>query len=772
MRVCRYSIRFPMCLTLLLATLAVPMDAYAQGPNGGGPPGRGLGRGMGRDASMAADQAGFHFLLSNREAIQRVVTELPNGVQTRTTSEDPEVAAQIRTHVSAMYRRMKEARPLRRWDPLFAALFEKADQIAFEIEEVPGGIEVNETSTDAETVALIQTHAKVVSGFVARGFAEARMSHPAPAAARASSAARPSLVTEPAIERLLTLSDQFDRDYIPALALTNQGLQKPSLKALERLGERLIAMRQHVPDATRDDEKRLFKGATEVVAEAKLLAQRGELLKGHELLEPLREQLASRRRSMNIEYRLDVLSDYHAAMEAIVKPAQEMRPDRLDAAALDRLREQAGSAAEIWGRVERTPFDAAYAPLSDEQKQVLGAHLQTNREAITRLNRALREGNAKEALNAAVGLKPPFAKFYMSFGDFTGLTKQAAKTTPVATTGNPEARDQLPEGWSVLPTSAPLPEGGVMSKELIALGKQLYFEPRISVTGTVSCNSCHNVMEGGDDGRATSMGVFGRTGVRNAPTVWNAAFMPSQFWDGRAATLEEQAAGPMLASPEMGMPTHDLVVSRLRAIPGYVDAFTKTFGGEDPVSIQNTTKAIAAFERTLITPGSPYDRYAAGETSALTEQQVRGMQFFDQVGCASCHAPPLFGGDFHEFPAIADDRLIERHRLVDDRGREQATGDEADRCQFKTPTLRNVTLTAPYLHNGSAATLDEAVRLMGALQLGEDLSEAQVADLVAFLAGLEGPFPGIQMPRLPSRAGHSVVPAIDPKPVMAEPSGS
>ncbi|QDU89673.1 Cytochrome c551 peroxidase precursor [Pirellulimonas nuda] len=761
MRVSKNQRRLKVWPAVLMA-FALPMTAPAQGPARGGPPGGVMGRGMGRDASMAADQAGFHFLLLNHGSIERSVTELPDGVRTQTTSADAEVAAQIRTHVAAMHRRMEQGRPVRRWDPLMAALFEKADLVDLEIAEIPGGIEATETSTDPETIALIQEHAKVVSGFVARGFAEAQLSHPTSGAIRESKPT-PRTETQPqAKQRLLKQSAEFDRVYIPALALTNQGLQKPSLEALTRLREWLVAMREGPVEATSGDRPSLFDGAEQVVSESIRLAQAGELLKAHATLEPLREQLAARRRASDVDYPLDVLSDYHAVMEAIVKPAKDADASRLDAAAFERLRQQAAAAASVWARVEQTNFHVEGAGPRDEQLQQLESLIRANREAISRLNQALRGGDAAQVLAAAVGIKPPFAKLYMSFGDFTGLTKRASSAAgaPAAPNAPPS---QLPDGWSALPASAEPPGEVPASNDLTELGKQLFFEPRISLTGTVSCNSCHNVMEGGDDGRTTSMGVLGRTGTRNSPTVWNAAFMPTQFWDGRAVTLEEQAGGPMLASPEMGMSSHDLVVSRLRLVPGYVEAFRKTFGGDDPVSIENTTKAIAAFERTLITPGSRYDRYAAGETSALTQQEARGMQHFEQVGCASCHAAPLFGGEFNEFPTMADDLFVQRHRLTEDRGRELATGDEADRYRFKTPTLRNITLTAPYLHNGSAATLEETVRLMGAVQLGEDLDDAQVADLVAFLGSLEGPFPEIAIPHLPSRAGESILPAGDPE---------
>lgn len=176
-----------------------------------------------------------------------------------------------------------------------------------------------------------------------------------------------------------------------------------------------------------------------------------------------------------------------------------------------------------------------------------------------------------------------------------------------------------------LPASAPAPENNPTTAEKVSLGKMLYHDPRLSSTGTVACASCHNTMLGGEDNRPNSMGVNGQTGGRSAPTVWNAAFNAVQFWDGRAASLEEQAAGPVTNPIEMGMKSWDDVVARLKTIEGYQDAFEKAFG-KDSISKDNATKAIAAYERTLITPNSAYDKYVEGDTNAMTEQQVRGMK--------------------------------------------------------------------------------------------------------------------------------------------------
>ena len=182
--------------------------------------------------------------------------------------------------------------------------------------------------------------------------------------------------------------------------------------------------------------------------------------------------------------------------------------------------------------------------------------------------------------------------------------------------------------WQALPDVAPAPADNPTTVDKVELGKMLYFDPRLSSSGNVSCFTCHNVMEGGDDHRPTSIGVHGHVGGRNAPTVWNAAFLSSQFWDGRAATLEDQAKGPPANSIEMGMPNLDAVISRVRNIPGYKPYFEKAFGAGDVVTMENVAKAIAAYERTLITPNSAYDKYAKGDAKALTAQQVRGLKTF------------------------------------------------------------------------------------------------------------------------------------------------
>ncbi|MDX9739796.1 MAG: cytochrome-c peroxidase [Gammaproteobacteria bacterium] len=313
-----------------------------------------------------------------------------------------------------------------------------------------------------------------------------------------------------------------------------------------------------------------------------------------------------------------------------------------------------------------------------------------------------------------------------------------------------------------LPEQPPVPVDNPQTAAKIELGKQLYFDPRLSSSGTVSCNSCHNVMATGTDSIRTSVGVEGKLGGRNAPTVWNAAYLSSQFWDGRAATLEDQAKGPILNPIEMAMPDEDSAVEVIRAIPGYVERFQAVFGGDNPVTYDNIAKAIASYERTLITPNSPFDNYMRGDKKALSPEAERGMKLVQDVGCTACHSGPTFAGPatlatgqpfLQRFPIFLDNEYVSTYKLDVDPGRFESTGKEADRHMWRVPTWRNVALTAPYFHNGSVDTLDEAVRVMGKTQLNIELSEAQVADIVAFLESLTGEIPQQTMPILPMTSG-------------------
>ena len=318
--------------------------------------------------------------------------------------------------------------------------------------------------------------------------------------------------------------------------------------------------------------------------------------------------------------------------------------------------------------------------------------------------------------------------------------------------------------WEALPDVAPAPEDNPTTDAKVVLGKMLFMDPRFSSTGTVSCNSCHNVMEGGDDSRTFSMGVHGKTGGRNAPTVWNSAFHSVQFWDGRAELLEDQAKGPVTNPVEMGVAEIEQAMDKVRAIPGYASYFEEAFG-KDSMTVVNAAKAVAAFERTLITPDSPYDKYVKGDKKTMTAQQVSGMETFAATGCTSCHSGAAFNGPkmefgqgfYAKFPTFADNVYNKKYNLSADKGREEATGKVADAHMFRVPTLRNITDTAPYFHNGSVNDLSEAVALMAKTQLNKDLSDEEVKDIVAFLGALTGQYPEITMPRLPATSGYSLV---------------
>ena len=319
-------------------------------------------------------------------------------------------------------------------------------------------------------------------------------------------------------------------------------------------------------------------------------------------------------------------------------------------------------------------------------------------------------------------------------------------------------------GWEALPSVAPAPEDNPTSEAKVTLGKMLFMDPRFSSTGTVSCNSCHNVMEGGDDSRTFSMGVHGKTGGRNAPTVWNSAFHSVQFWDGRVDLLEDQAKGPVTNPVEMGMTEIEQAMDKVRAIPGYKPYFDKAFG-KDSMTVVNAAKAVAAFERTLITPNSPYDKYVKGDKKAITAQQVKGMETFAAAGCTACHSGAAFNGPkmefgqgfYAKFPTFADNVYNKKYDLSADKGREEATGKAADAHMFRVSTLRNITDTAPYFHNGSVNDLSEAVAVMAKTQLNKDLSDQEVKDIVTFLGALAGEYPEITMPRLPATSGYSLV---------------
>lgn len=283
--------------------------------------------------------------------------------------------------------------------------------------------------------------------------------------------------------------------------------------------------------------------------------------------------------------------------------------------------------------------------------------------------------------------------------------------------------------WQPLPEQAPAPADNPTTAEKAALGERLYYDTRLSGDGTLSCASCHDLYrKAGGDGRRTATGIAGQVGGRNVPTVWNAAFQSVMFWDGRARSLEEQAAGPIMNPIEMGMTSEAEAVRRIAADPSYREAFARVFGAHQPISFDLIVKSIAAFERTLITPDAPYDRFVRGDLTALNPAQIRGMALFESVGCVTCHQGPAFsdasllGGRMalRVFPTNPTP-YESRYDLLADGG---ATGRGDTRGVWRVASLRNVALTGPYLHNGSVDKLSEVVRIMAGAQLGATVGDA------------------------------------------------
>ena len=289
----------------------------------------------------------------------------------------------------------------------------------------------------------------------------------------------------------------------------------------------------------------------------------------------------------------------------------------------------------------------------------------------------------------------------------------------------------------------PIEAAQVSDAGKVELGKKLWFEPRLSMSGIISCNTCHNLSMGGTDNLKTSIGHGWKAGPLNSPTVFNSSLAIAQFWDGRAADLKEQAGGPIQADVEMNMP-HTLAVGILQSIPGYVDEFKRVYG-KDKIDIDMITDSIAEFEKTLVTPNARFDKWLAGDDKALTEKELAGYTLFKESGCVACHNGPAAGGTSFQRMGV-----VEPYKTSSPaEGRSAVTGVDADRFNFKVPTLRNVELTYPYFHDGQAATLEEAVDIMGRLQLGRTYSADEIGSIVAFLKTLTGELPQIAMPILP-----------------------
>jgi len=324
--------------------------------------------------------------------------------------------------------------------------------------------------------------------------------------------------------------------------------------------------------------------------------------------------------------------------------------------------------------------------------------------------------------------------------------------------------------FGAFPPIVPVPADNPMTPAKIALGKQLFFDPRLSISGAISCDTCHNVASNGTDNLPLSFGVFGRVDTPvNAPTVFNAAFNTVQFWDGRAASLEAQAKGPITSRNEMGMPNGTAVVKRLDKIPGYRREFGRVFGGTNAITFNRVTDAIATYERTLIIPDSPYDRFVKGDQSALSRSAVTGMVLVRSMGCTTCHAGPMFDnpgvpmgtGWYQKFPKNPQYGVcamyIAKYHLKGNLGRFLITHNPAQIDFFKVPGWRNVALTAPYFSYGTVKTLPNAVRVEAACQLEETVSTRQVDAIVAFLDSLTGVFPQEILPHLPETPNTTIL---------------
>jgi cytochrome c peroxidase len=291
--------------------------------------------------------------------------------------------------------------------------------------------------------------------------------------------------------------------------------------------------------------------------------------------------------------------------------------------------------------------------------------------------------------------------------------------------------------FKILPSVAENKENPLTPAK-VKLGKLLYFDTRLSMTGKNSCNSCHNLATYGVDNKVTSTGDAGQQGNRNSPTVFNAALHNMQFWDGRAKDVEEQAGMPILNPVEMAIPHKGFLVNRLSSIKLYRDMFKEAFPSQkSPINYTNLQKALGAFERTLLTP-SRFDKYMAGDKTAITAEEKAGLKVFLESGCNNCHfGVGIGGGNLQKFGLVTNYRTLTRSKMNDE-GRKTATKNEADKDVFKAPGLRNSAGTYPYFHDGSIANLDTAVKIMGKAQLNKNLTDKEVKKIVAFLNSLSG----------------------------------
>lgn len=322
--------------------------------------------------------------------------------------------------------------------------------------------------------------------------------------------------------------------------------------------------------------------------------------------------------------------------------------------------------------------------------------------------------------------------------------------TATARAESPNAKTLLEDAkQNFQPIAVPSPVSDPVAAARIELGRRLFFENRVSMDGNVNCAHCHLPDKQASDGLPKAIGVFGKENPRNAPSIFNAALNVKQHWRGERESLEDQAEKSLLGPASFGNPDPATAMSKLKAIPAYAGAFAKAFPGDtDPINSKNWGAAIGAFERTLLTP-SKFDAFLAGDASSLSTQEQAGLRKFIDLGCASCHDGAGVGGHSFQKFGVATDYWKETGVATPDKGRADVTKSDADLYVFKVASLRNVAQTAPYFHDGSVDDLAKAVRIMGKTQLGQDLSDKDVADIVAFLGALTGPVPANYSPPEP-----------------------
>lgn len=343
----------------------------------------------------------------------------------------------------------------------------------------------------------------------------------------------------------------------------------------------------------------------------------------------------------------------------------------------------------------------------------------------------------------------------------------AAMSLPaLALQSDAELRKEARDFFEVIPSVIPAVKDNAITRVKIELGKKLFFDPRLSRSGFISCNSCHNVGMGGGDNLETSVGHGWQTGPRNAPTVLNAVFNTAQFWDGRAEDLKAQAKGPIQAGVEMAS-TPDRVIATLKSIPQYVEEFKSAFPGEaDPVTFDNVAKAIEAFEATLITPASKFDQFLEGNNVIMNQEEKLGLSLFMEKGCTTCHNGVNLGGNGY-FPFGMVEKPDATIRPDSDPGRYTVTKTEDEKFVFRAAPLRNVALTAPYFHTGKVWNLEDAIKVMGTAQLGVNLDDKDVKALAAFLRTLTGEQPRIEYPIMPASTATTPKPELMNAPVVA-----